>query len=125
MVTRTIKYSQRSALHRFPTNQNRTGVFHMEERTRDRMDLHPQPDWQRAVGQYAEIRRYGKTIRTGIVEAVMPDNSILWISAAGAYLREMIQRGDGVEVYLRYPWDPPPSLDLLHPGSNTQATANS
>src|SRR5437762_1860105 len=108
MLTRIITYSHRSALHRLPTNQNRTGVFHMEERTRELVDLHPQPDWQRAVGQYAEIRRYGETIRTGIVEAVMPDNSILWISAAGVYSREMIERGDGVEVYLRYAWNAPP-----------------
>lgn len=74
------------------------------------MDLHLQPDWQRTLGQHVEIRRNGKTIRTGTVEAVTPDNSILWISAAGVDPREMLARADGNEIYTRYPWDtlPPP-----------------
>jgi hypothetical protein len=74
------------------------------------MDLHLQPDWQRTLGQFVEIRRYGKTVRTGTVEAVMPDNSILWISAAGPYSREMVERAEDCQVYTRYPWDAPPIL---------------
>ena len=38
----------------------------------------------------------------------MPDNSILWIAAAGAQPRELIERAEGNEVYTRYPWDAPP-----------------
>jgi hypothetical protein len=34
------------------------------------MNLHRQPDWQRALGQYVEIRLGGQTVRAGTVEAV-------------------------------------------------------
>jgi hypothetical protein len=71
------------------------------------MDLHPQPEWQRTLGQYVEIRLNGKTIRSGTVEAVMPDDSILWLSADGPNTREMIQRIDGKQVFARYSWDVP------------------
>lgn len=72
------------------------------------MDLHLQADWQRALGQYVEVRRHGEIIRAGTVEDVMPDNSILWISAAGPFQRKMLERAEGYEIYARYPWDPPP-----------------
>lgn len=77
------------------------------------MELHPQSDWQRAQGQYVEIRRLGKTIRVGIVEAVMPDNSVLWISAAGVYSRTMFEKAEGHEVYARYSWDAPPAMNQI------------
>jgi len=73
------------------------------------MELHPQPDWQRAQGQYVEIRRLGKTIHAGIVDTVMPDNSILWISAEGTNTRVMFEKADGHEVYARYAWNEPPA----------------
>lgn len=69
------------------------------------MDLHLQPDWQRTLGQHVEVRRYGEIVRTGTVEDVMSDNSILWISAEGAFPRQMVERVEGYEVYSRYPWD--------------------
>ncbi|NWL10306.1 hypothetical protein DM793_03175 [Paenarthrobacter nitroguajacolicus] len=72
------------------------------------MDLHLQQDWQRVLGQHVEVRRQGKTIRTGTVEAVMPDSSILWVSAAGAYNRELVERVDGIEIYAHYPCDSRP-----------------
>lgn len=82
------------------------------------MDLHLQPDWQRAVGQYVEVRRYGETIRAGTVEEVMPDNSILWISAAGPLPRTLYERAEGYKLYARYPWDPAPILDYEQTGAD-------
>lgn len=73
------------------------------------MNLHLQPDWQRALGQHVEIRRHGKTVGAGTVEAVMRDNSILWLSAHGLNPRMMVERSDGSQVYARYAWDAPPS----------------
>ena len=67
------------------------------------MDLHLQPDWKRALGHYVEVRRFGEIVGTGTVEEVMPDSSILWISAEGAFLRYMVERAEGYEVYSRYP----------------------
>lgn len=72
------------------------------------MDLHRQPDWQRVLGQFVEIRRQGDLVRAGTVEAVMPDSSILWISADGPFPREMVERAEGCEVFARYGWDPGP-----------------
>jgi hypothetical protein len=69
------------------------------------MDLHLQPNWHRAVGQLVEIRLRGQVLRTGIVESVMPDESILWISADGLNPREMVERADGKEVFVRYSWE--------------------
>lgn len=88
------------------------------------MDLHLQPDWQRALGQHVEVRRHGEIVRTGTVEDVMPDNSILWISAAGPFPREMFERAEGYEVYARYPWDPPPIPGRTQPESNSNKTRN-
>lgn len=73
------------------------------------MDLHLQPDWQRALGQLVEVRRNGEFVRAGTVDHVMPDNSILWISSGGTYQREMVERAEGYQIYARYPWDPPPA----------------
>ena len=72
------------------------------------MDLHLQPDWQRALGQHVEIRIGGKPVRTGTVDAVMSDNSLLWISAHGHHTREMIARDDGYQVFTRHPWSDAP-----------------
>jgi hypothetical protein len=72
------------------------------------MDLHLQSDWQRALGQFVEIRQQGQTLRSGVAEAVMPDNSILWIAFDGALPREMVERADGKQVFVRSPWDPSP-----------------
>ncbi|MBB6407142.1 prophage tail gpP-like protein [Arthrobacter sp. AZCC_0090] len=68
------------------------------------MDLHLQPDWQRALGQYVEIRLGGKTVRTGTVDSVMPDSSILWISAQGTDTRMMVEQARGNEVFVGYQW---------------------
>lgn len=85
-----------------PPNQNHDHNRHTEGNS---MDLHLQTDWRRALGQLVEIRLQGQILRTGIVEAVMPDQSILWISAEGHHPREMVERADGKQIFARYPWD--------------------
>lgn len=74
------------------------------------MTLHVQQDWNRLLGQHIEIRQNGHLIRTGTVDAVMPDNSILWLSAEGNWRREMVERSQGMEAYARYAWDVPDTL---------------
>lgn len=66
------------------------------------MDLHLQRNWQRTLGQRVEIWRGGKLVRKGTVEAVMPDDSILWISREGNSLRQMISRQDGYQVFTHF-----------------------
>ncbi|MDQ0618346.1 hypothetical protein [Arthrobacter globiformis] len=75
------------------------------------MDLHLQPDWQRALGQRVEVWRGGKLVRKGTVEAVMPDDSLLWISAEGISPRRMISRQDGYQVFTHFL---PPSPENDH-----------
>jgi hypothetical protein len=76
--------------------------------------LHLQPDWQRALGQYVEVRRHGEVIRTGTVVAVMPDSSLLWISADGVFPRQMVEKVEGYQIYSRYPWDAAPPSNRSH-----------
>lgn len=68
------------------------------------VSFHLQPDWQRALGQCVEIWLDGQRVRTGTVESVMPDNSILWIAAEAPDLRQMMLRDDGYQVFARYEW---------------------
>jgi hypothetical protein len=66
------------------------------------MDLHLQPDWQRALGQRVEIWKDGKFVRKGTVEAVMPDDSLLWVSAEGTSSRQLLLRCDGYQVFTHF-----------------------
>lgn len=66
------------------------------------MDLHLQPDWQRALGQRVEIWNGGKLVRKGTVEAVTPDGLLLWISAEGVASRQMVFRDDGDQVFAHF-----------------------
>lgn len=40
--------------------------------------------------------------RKGTVDAVLPDSSILWVAAEGPFLRRMISRQDGYEVFTHF-----------------------
>ena len=66
------------------------------------MDLHLQPDWQRALGQHVEIWRDGRFFRSGKVDAVMPDSSLLWLAAEGAVARQIISQDDGYLVFAHF-----------------------
>lgn len=86
------------------------------------MSLHLQTDWKRSLGQRVEIRLNGRPVRTGTVEAVMPDDSILWIAAEGADSRKMLARADGFQVFTRYAWThpEPPETEYTPNGSGSQ-----
>ena len=91
MITRIINY--RNVLGASPLHPP---IFFIVTGTdRKALDLHVQPHWRRLLGQHVEVRRDGEIVRTGTVEDVMSDNSILWISAAGSCPREML----GYQVY--------------------------
>lgn len=105
MITRIINYRNGSAPHRVQ-------ISSALRNDRNVVDLHLQPDWQRTVGQFVEVRCHGRFVRAGTVDDVMPDNSILWISFDGTHRREMYERVEGYQIYARYPWDAPPE-DVL------------
>lgn len=66
------------------------------------MEFQAQSDWLAALGLYVEIRDRGRFVRAGTVDAVMPDGSLLWLSAEGAWLREIVEKKSGMEVVARY-----------------------
>lgn len=63
------------------------------------MPLNLKPDWTRLVGKAVEIRQNHAVVRRGVVETVMPDGSVLWISPDGTNSREMVERAEGFQVW--------------------------
>lgn len=86
MVTRIINYSQRLLrLTAGSPEQHGKAATSACVHLGARMDLHLQPDWQRALGQRVEIWKDGKFVRKGTVEAVMPDNAALDFSGRNLF----------------------------------------
>jgi hypothetical protein len=104
MITRIINYSQRTTTpHRGPTNHPITAAPKLTSvHIGATMDLHLQPDWQRALGQRVEIWKGGRFVCKGTVDAVMPDDSLLWITAEGVSPRQMVFRDDGSQVFTHF-----------------------
>jgi hypothetical protein len=55
-------------------------------------------DWKQLVGCWVELRYGGKLVRTGEVEDVTPDSSVLWLKFNGNHGRQMVAKTDGYEV---------------------------
>ncbi|WP_458782401.1 hypothetical protein [Arthrobacter sp. D3-16] len=64
------------------------------------MALQNYPDWERLVGALVQIRRGNQVIRTGIVENVMPDSSVLWLAADGINLRQMYAAAENYAAWV-------------------------
>lgn len=62
-------------------------------------DLRLRHDWALAKGQIVEVRHDIVPARTGLVDEVTVDGSILWLAAEGAATRVMIDRSEGYEVW--------------------------
>lgn len=116
MVTRIITYRNASAPRHLSLSSQPL------KKGKHQLDLHLQPDWERLVGQHVEIRQCGRLVRRGVVEAVMPDNSILWLSAEWPWPREMVERSRGQEVFARYEWDLPKPRQIDRPSSTKDRT---
>lgn len=56
-------------------------------------------DWSRLIGAEIEIHKRGQLVRTGNVDAVMPDNSILWLAADHNGTRELFEFAEEYEVW--------------------------
>lgn len=57
-------------------------------------------DWNRLIGVPVEIRQYGATIRTGVVDDVMPDSSMLWLMADSSHGRTLYNAHEDFEVWI-------------------------
>jgi hypothetical protein len=55
-------------------------------------------DWHQLIGSWVELRSGGSVVRTGEVEAVAADSSVMWLKFNGTLGRQMVFRADGFEV---------------------------
>jgi hypothetical protein len=55
-------------------------------------------DWHQLIGSWVELRSGGSVVRTGEVEAVTADSSVLWLKFNGNHGRQMVFRTGGYEV---------------------------
>jgi hypothetical protein len=56
-------------------------------------------DWSRLTGAKIEIHKRGQVVRTGTADAVMPDNSIIWLAADHKGTRELFESAEEYEVW--------------------------
>ncbi|QOT19967.1 hypothetical protein [Paenarthrobacter sp. YJN-5] len=56
-------------------------------------------DWSYLVGANVEIHKDGNLVRSGIVDSVMPDNTILWLAADHNGNRALFELAEGFEVW--------------------------
>jgi hypothetical protein len=68
------------------------------------LTLQLQEDWVPLLGQEIQVLHTGEEICTGVVDAVMPDGSILWIASGATTPRAMYERAAGYEAWIRYQW---------------------
>lgn len=57
-------------------------------------------EWSLLTNALVEIRHHGATIRTGVVDAVMPDSSMVWIAADAAHPRQLFEASEGHEIWV-------------------------
>jgi hypothetical protein len=57
-------------------------------------------DWSLLINALVEIRQNGQVIRTGFVEDVMPDSSVLWLAADAVHPRQMFEAAQGHQVWV-------------------------
>lgn len=62
-------------------------------------DRYCRSDWSHLMGEPVEIWRNGRCVRTGLVDQVTSDDSVLWIAGEGALTREMFDKYAGYEVW--------------------------
>lgn len=64
------------------------------------MTLYKHEDWTQLINASVVVRQHGRTIRTGVVDSVMPDSSALWIAAEGVQPRQLFDAALGYEVWV-------------------------
>ncbi|PVZ53873.1 hypothetical protein C9424_16815 [Arthrobacter sp. H-02-3] len=69
------------------------------------MAFHRQQEWQPLLGQNVIIKRDGDVVRHGRVDAVTPDDQILWLDVEGTEPRRLFERSEGFEAWIAYKWE--------------------
>lgn len=63
------------------------------------MKLYRCEDWSRLTGSEIEIHKGGQVVRTGTVEAVMLDSSIIWLATDHNGTRKLFESAEQYEVW--------------------------
>ena len=63
-------------------------------------ESHKHFEWSRLTKAHVEIRLHGRILRTGFVDAAMPDSSALWIAADQHGPRQMFEACLGHQVWV-------------------------
>ncbi|MFD1211335.1 hypothetical protein ACFQ36_04685 [Arthrobacter sp. GCM10027362] len=66
----------------------------------------PLESWDLLPGTLVEIRRSGRAVRTGRVDAVTVNADVLWLSANGSHPRRLFEKAEGYEVWPRRRTEP-------------------
>jgi hypothetical protein len=61
---------------------------------------HRHTEWALLTNALVEIRHHGTTVRTGVVDAVMSDSSMVWIAAEAAHPRQVFEASEGHEIWV-------------------------
>ena len=70
-------------------------------------------EWHPLLGREIEIRRNGRAVRRGIVDAVTRDDGILWLSQDEAEPRQLFDKTDGFEAWVEYESGVVPVTDIM------------
>lgn len=57
-------------------------------------------EWNQLVGRTLDVRKGGKRLRTGIVEEVSSDASMLWLRFDGIHGCQIIMKTDAYDIFL-------------------------
>lgn len=57
-------------------------------------------EWQRLEGAVVRVCRDGKPVRTGVIDDVTPDGSIVWIAQEGVLGRSLFHKAEGYELWI-------------------------
>lgn len=63
------------------------------------MSLQPCTEWRLVQGAIVEVRLGRCLYRVGLVDAVMPDDSGIWLAADGIHSREFIEKARGYSLW--------------------------
>ena len=63
------------------------------------MSSGPIENWRELAGRAVQIRKAGRVVRTGHVEAVTPAADILWLGIHGADPRALFEKAEGYTAW--------------------------
>ncbi|MDQ0867494.1 hypothetical protein [Arthrobacter globiformis] len=59
------------------------------------MEAQPSQNWNDLIDRHVEIRKNGRVVRTGRVEAVTHAADALWLEGHGSDLRSIFEKAEG------------------------------